>query len=204
MIKTLFPVNILVKDYELPDSFSDDLSASIQAIFQIIMIENQISKEEAGDNEYPVFTEENMQTFPTLRELRKMFVNGFYELASSFEGNTLTRENVETMVHANVGKLPLMKKGDYKRLHSHVNTIAFGIFYLSEVDNNKNGGKLILKDPSFHSSPGFHPPSDYEVETKKNRLVVAPGYIWHEVTPYSGDEDRITIVVNLHPDKYNF
>jgi hypothetical protein len=200
MIKTIFPVNILVKDYELPDSFSDDLSASIQAIFQVIMLENQISKEEAGDNEFPVFTEENMQTFPALRELRKMFVDGFYELASSFEGNTLTRENIETMVHANVGKLPLMQKGDYKRLHNHVNAVAFGIFYLSDVDNNKNGGKLILKDPSFHSNFSFHPPSDYEVETKKNRLVVAPGYIWHEVTPYLGDEDRITVVVNLHLD----
>jgi hypothetical protein len=64
----------------------------------------------------------------------------------------------------------------------------------------KHGGKLILKDPSFHSNYSFHPPEDYGIETRKNRLIVAPAYVWHEVSPYIGDEDRITVVVNLHLD----
>ena len=101
------------------------------------------------------------------------------------------------MTKFNIGKLPIMKKGDYQRLHGHVNAVAFAIFYLTDVNNERQGGELILKDPSFNTNYGFKPPEDYAVETKKNRLVVVPGYIWHEVTPYTGDDDRITIVMNL-------
>ena len=200
MIKTIFPVNVLIKDFEMPEEFSSELSTTVQSIIQSIMTETGLTQEQVGDDEFPVFTQENLEKFPELRTLKEMFIDGFYELASSFEENTLTREMIARMVEANVGKLPLMKKGDYKRLHGHTNAVAFAIFYLTDVDNKKHGGKLILKDPSFHSNFSFHPPEDFEIETKKNRLVVAPGYIWHEVTPYLGEEDRVTVVINLHLD----
>lgn len=200
MIKTVFPVNVLIKDFDKPDQFSAELSSAIQAIFQSLMVEHGLTRDDISDEEFPVFTEENLKAFPVLKELQEMFVDGFYELASSFEENTLTKDMISKMVETNVGKLPLMKKGDYKRIHGHTNAIAFAVFYLTDVDNDKHGGKLILKDPSFHSNFSFHPPEDYEIETRKNRLVIAPAYVWHEVTPYLGDEDRITVVVNLHLD----
>jgi hypothetical protein len=200
MIKTIFPVNILVKDYDLPEQFTQELSSIIQSIFQSLMLEKELSRKEIGDNEFPIFTEENMAAFPVLKQLREMFIDSFYELADSYEENILSRDLISQMVEKNVGKLPLMQKGEYKRLHNHFNTSAFAIFYLTDVDNDQYGGKLILKDPAFHSNAGFHPPPDYEVETRKNRMVVAPAYIWHEVTPYTGDEDRITVVINLHID----
>jgi hypothetical protein len=198
MIKSIFPVNILVKDFDMPISFTEELSATVQSIIQTIMVEKNLTLEEVADDEFPVFTDENLEQFPDLRTLREIFIDGFHELADSFEGNTLTREQIARMVELNVGKLPMMRKGDYKRLHGHTGAVAFAIFYLTDVDNEKHGGKLILKDPSFHSNYNFHPPTDFEIETKKNRLVVAPGYVWHEVTPYLGDEDRVTVVVNLN------
>lgn len=200
MIKTIFPVNILVKDFDLPDDFTRELSSSVQSIFQTLVVERGLSRSDVSDEEFPVFTPENLEKFPVLTQLRELFIDGFYELASSFEENTLTRDMIAKMVETNFGKLPLMKKGDYKRIHGHTNAIAFAVFYLTDVDNEKHGGKLILKDPSFHSNFSFHPPEDYEVETRKNRLVIAPAYVWHEVTPYLGDEDRVTVVVNLHLD----
>jgi len=200
MIKTVFPVNVLVKDYDLSDDFVTEASSVIQSIFHSIMLEHGLSRKEVGDNEYPVFTNENMEKFPILKTIRQMFVDCFYELASSYEENVLTKEMIELMVERNVGKLPILRKGEYKRLHAHSNTSAFAIFYLTNVDNDRHGGKLILKDPAFHNNIGFTPPPDYEIETRKNRMVVAPAYIWHEVTPYIGDEDRVTIVINLHMD----
>ena len=200
MIKTLFPVNVLIKDHALPDKFTNELSASVQAIFQSLMTEKGLSREDIANNEFPVFTEDNFVSFPVLKQLQEIFIDGFYELACSYEENTLTRDMIVKMVSSNVGKLPLMKKGEYKRLHTHTNSIAFAIFYLTDVDNKRHGGKLILKDPSFHSNYSFHPPEDYGIETRKNRLIVAPAYVWHEVSPYIGDEDRITVVVNLHLD----
>ena len=197
MIKTIFPVNILVKDHTMPESFSKKLSSVVQSIRHSAMLEKNISKDEITDNEVEAFTEENLTRFPELATVRDMIIDGFYDLACSFEENILTKERITEMMSTNRGKLPLMKKGDYQRLHGHANSVAFAIFYLSDVDNEKVGGELILKDPSFHSNSCFHPTTDFKVETKKNRLVVAPSYVWHEVTPYLGDEDRIAIVVNL-------
>jgi hypothetical protein len=203
MIKTVFPVNVLIKDLEKSDNFSSELSACIQAIFQQQLNEKGLTRNDLRDKEFPVFTDENLEKFPVLKELRTIFADGFFELSSSFEENVLTKDLIVKMVSTNVGKLPFMKTGDYQRLHTHTSSIAFGIFYLSNVDNDKHGGKLILKDPSFHGNSSFHPPEDYEIETRKNRLVIAPAYVWHEVTPYSGVEDRITIVMNLHWDTVN-
>jgi hypothetical protein len=200
MIKTVFPVNVLIKDHDMPDEFTNELASAIQAIFQSLMSEHELTKDDVANEEFPVFTEENFQAFPVLKQLQEMFIDGFYELASSYEENTLTKEMVAKMVSSNVGKLPLMQKGDYKRTHGHTNAIAFAVFYLTDVDNKKHGGQLILRDPSFHSNFSFHPPEDFAIETKKNRLTIAPGYVWHEVTPYTGDADRLTVVVNLHLD----
>lgn len=200
MIKTVFPVNVLIKDHDMPDEFTNELSSAVQAIFQSLMVENGLSRDEITNEEFPVFTEKNFQAFPVLKQLQEIFIDGFYELASSYEENTLTKEMIAKMVSSNVGKLPLMKKGDYKRVHGHTNAIAFAVFYLTDVDNERHGGQLVLKDPSFHSNFSFHPPEDFAVDTKKNRLVIAPAYVWHEVTPYCGDDDRITVVINLHLD----
>jgi len=197
MIKNIFPVNVYIEDIEKDNEWSNDLSAVSNAIFLKHQAETGSSRNDIGDNEIPLFTEENIAEYPILNGLREIFIDGFYALASSYDNNTLTREIIKEKVCRNIGKLPFMKKHDYKSVHDHVGASAFAIFYLSDVDNDKHGGQLVLRDPSFNSNQHFSPTRNYKIETKKNRLVVAPAYVWHEVTPYLGEEDRITIVINL-------
>ena len=197
MIKTIFPVNIFVKDIEKADEWSDELKNISNAIFLNYLSEKNISREVVTENEIPFFTEENVKKYLIVEELRQIFIDGFYSLAQSYTNNTLTKQKIEEMVCKNTGRLPFMKKNDYKSTHMHVGSSSFAIFYLSDIDNEKHGGKLILRDPSFNSNAHFKPNEKYEIETKKNRLIIAPGYVWHEVTPYFGDEERITIVINL-------
>lgn len=33
-------------------------------------------------------------------------------------------------------------------------------------------------------------------ETKKNRMIIVPNYVWHEVSQYAGDDERLAIVLN--------
>ena len=80
---------------------------------------------------------------------------------------------------------------DYKVLSD------IGYTYLKDVDNQRKGGELILHDPSFHNNFGFTEQNQFPISTIKNRLVIAPAYIWHEVTPYTGEENRVSIVLNL-------
>jgi hypothetical protein len=197
MIKNIFPVNIYIKDFEMTEEWTNELKNVSVSIFQSYLSEKNIPKNELADDEVPFFTEENIKKYKVMNELQEIFIEGFYSLASSYENNVLTREKIKEMVCRNSGKLPFMSKNSYKSVHSHVASSAFAIFYLSDIDNGKNGGKLILRDPSFNSNSHFKPEEKYEIETKKNRLIVAPAYVWHEVTPYFGNEDRLTIVINL-------
>lgn len=197
MIKNIFPVNILIEDIERDEEWTKTLKNISNAIFLKYLSEKNISKEVVTENEISFFTEENLKEYPILKELQEIFIDGFYELAKSYDNNVFTRENVKKMVCQNTGRLPFMKKYDYKSTHTHIGSSAFAVFYLSDVDNEKYGGKLILRDPTFNTNSGFKPLEKYEIETKKNRLIIAPAYVWHEVTPYFGDEERITIVINL-------
>ena len=196
MIHSIFPTNILIEDIDFTDEEISEMSVAINAIFkshEAITGSHIIS----GEDSMPLFTDENIAVFPILKKLKKIFADGFYKLADSNPSNSVTEESIEIMMDNHAGRLPIMRNGDYKGIHSHPGSTAFGILYLTDVDNKKDGGKLILRDPSFHTNPGFRSPMTYEVETKAGRLVIAPSYIWHEVTPYYGKEDRITVVSNL-------
>jgi hypothetical protein len=94
-------------------------------------------------------------------------------------------------------KVPFMQNRMYKKLHSHVGCMAVGVFYFQDVDNDKDGGQLILNDPSFHLNYGFHSPNEHHIETVKNRLCVFPAYVWHQVGPYYGDNERRVMVIHL-------
>lgn len=196
MIHKLFPSNVLIKDVDLTDQQIFDIEVAINAIFkshEAITGSHIVS----GEDSMPLFTEENINTFPIIKQLKDIFLDGFCELAQSLPNNIMTRDDIELMMDNHSGRLPIMRSGDYKGIHSHPGSTAFGVFYLTDVDNKKDGGKLILRDPSFHTNPGFRSDMTHEVETKAGRLIIAPSYVWHEVTPYCGKEDRITVVSNL-------
>jgi hypothetical protein len=199
MIQSIFPVNILVKDYEKSADWDATVSAFIRMHFTKA-VEQKGSYIAAGDEDIDVFTEENMTAVPELRELFNMFIDGFYELSKASNSNEtpLTREVIAEKICKDLGRLPLMKNGNYKNLHTHNEAAAYAIFYLSDVDNKKDGGQLVLHDPSFNTLRYFTNQKTMGIETKKNRLIVAPTHVWHEVTRYTGIDERITVVVNLH------
>lgn len=198
MIISLFPNNVLIKDYELSNEWTNNVTATTKAVFAAALAEKN-DYAVTGNNDIGLFTEENLKNCPELEELRQIFIDGFYELASSFSTNRLTKEMISDNIRKEFGRLPFMKKGDYKGVHNHDSMVdAFGIFYLTDIDNEKHGGNLILHDPAFHGIFDFHEPRTYSIATKKNRLVICPNHIWHEVKQYLGDDERITVVINLN------
>lgn len=199
MIQTIFPTNIFIKDYEFSEDWNVSLSAFIKAHFTNAMVTSG-NYDITSDEIYGVFTEENLKASKELRDLRELFVDGFYQLSQSFKTNKetpLNREQVSEGLQKTFGRLPFMKKGDVKRLHTHSDADAFGIFYLNDIDNEKDGGQLVLHDPSFNSLLFFRENRTMQISTKKHRLIIAPSSVWHEVYQYLGEEERITVVVNL-------
>ena len=130
-------------------------------------------------------------------DIPEVFIDGFHELAQAHENNDLSRESVDKLFADNFGQLPIMKTGQSLPAHTHPGAVASAVFYLTDVDNEKDGGQLVLRDPSWHTTLGFRNNMEYEIGTKAGRLIVFPVHIWHEVRPYFGKEDRVTIVANL-------
>jgi len=203
MIQELFPTKILVKDIDKSEEWSNDVKSIVKAIF---------SQEEAKGKDYisvsddslPLFTKENEEAFPVLTEIKQMFIDGFYELAVASEEYDqykelcqLSYKDIERKISKETGRLPFMKNGQHKRLHHHIGAQAFGIFYLEDINNKNNGGELVLRDPSFNSNMGFVGSAEKTIETKRNRLIIAPAHVWHEVTQFNGTE-RTAVVINLN------
>lgn len=199
MIQTIFPVNILIKDYEFSDEWNSSLSAFIKSHFTK-SLELSGDYEMAGDEDYGVLTPENLQNSKELLDLRELFVDGFYELSKSFTSNKekpLTKEIISDSICVNFGRLPFMKTGDVKHIHTHEYSEAFGIFYLNDIDNEKHGGELVLHDPTFNNLAFFRENRIMKIPTKKHRLIIVPSSVWHEVYQYTGNIERTTVVVNL-------
>ena len=119
MIKTIFPVNVFVKDYKFSEEFADEVASAAQAIYTKYRVETNKDNIEIGDNEIPFFTKENITAFPVLEELKEVFREGFSELNKSYEENIITDDMINRMMERNEGKLPFLKKGEYKQVHTH-------------------------------------------------------------------------------------
>lgn len=206
-VHEIFPTAIVINDLDLSEEKINDLRIAVNSIF---LHNYGMTREQAyidgGSNErgnyadtIPVFNEENMEVFPVLRELKEIIIDGFYELAQCYENNNLSREDISALVASNLGQLPILRKTQSMTAHIHPGTVASALFYLTDIDNEKEGGQLVLRDPSWHATAGFRNSLEYEVETKAGRLVVFPTHIWHEVKNYLGDKDRISVVTNLCP-----
>lgn len=200
MINTLFKTNVYIKDQDYDDQWNNEVKSIVKATISKHVSESNVSLERAFEDGVPLFTDSNRQTYPQLEELFQAFVDGFYDLNKSYENeetDLLTREEIVYALSKEMGKAPLMKYGDFKKVHTHKRTSAYGIFYLDTVDNKKDGGILSLYDPSFNNPDYFHGSMVAKVPTVKHRMVVAPATVWHDVSPYFGDE-RNTIVINFH------
>lgn len=149
IFRTLFPTHILVKDYDLSDTFTENITAFCSAILK--SHDNGKNSKEITENSLNLFSEENKKLCPELAQLLEMFLDSFLSLANNYPGNKLTREKLLLKGEfKGSDKVPFMKKGDYKSAHTHGGaTSAFGIFYLDDVNNEIDGGHLLLHDPRF-------------------------------------------------------
>lgn len=197
----LFPTKVLIKDTELTNQQLSEMEIAIQAVFASHQAQTG-SHIESGEETIPLFTPENIEIFPVLQTLKDTFIDGYIELGlANSDKQEVTddiRQKVEELVDNHAGRIPLMRSGEYKQVHCHPGAFAFAVFYLTDVDNERDGGYLVLRDPSFNTAAMFTGEKKHLVETKAGRLIVGPAHLWHEVTPYHGDEDRVTVVSNLN------
>jgi hypothetical protein len=208
MIVSPFYRKILVKDYDLPDSWTDELiltlkflelnkqdNCSLTKLIREKNLNSDYKYEEHKIKKPYIIHEETAKNFQVISDLRNIFIEGFCELNKGHDYH-YEEAYLRKIFLGNSGNFATMKKGQYVGSHDHP-SIAFAIFYLTDVNNKADGGELILHDPAFHRNFGFHSPREIKVPTKKNRLVIGPSNIWHEVEMFTGNSERMCAVIDL-------
>jgi hypothetical protein len=208
MIVTPFFTELLVKDFDMDESWTNELITTLKVLTMnkdnnCTLAQSLEDKTIAGLFKYDkqkstkpyIIHEESASQHQVIKDLRNIFLDGFLELNKSY-GNQYTKSEIKDKFVKDSGNFAVLENGMHVGAHNHP-SIAFAIFYLSDVDNEHDGGELILHDPSFHRNTHFHDKKEMSISTKKNRLVVGPAHVWHEVTPYLGKDPRMCAVIDL-------
>lgn len=208
MIISPFSSKILVKDLELPASWTQELEITLKFLMLDKEENCSLSKslkdnnlrliyryDEHKSSKPYIINEGTAKKHKVIEDLRNIFIDGFCELNREYN-NQYDEQYLRKTFLFDSGNFAILKKGQRVGLHNHP-SIAFAIFYLTDVDNENDGGELILYDPSFNQNKHFSPKRDMKIATKKNRLIIGPANVWHEVTPYYGNYDRLCAVIDL-------
>ena len=174
MIQNCYESSIWIKQFVNSDNFNQDVLNTTKAIAATV-------PEPVADHNVDLWQTDNMLT------IRSFFMEGFKELCKAYDETSSFDINSMNMINP-------MKFGDFKSCHTHDVIDAFGVYYLND---SEEGGKLRLYDPRFLNKKSFIKEAYIEIEPKTGLMIVAPYYIWHEVTPYLGKETRYSLVCNM-------
>lgn len=99
----------------------------------------------------------------------------------------------------------VLRYGQYNSLHSHPNAFWSGVYYVNgnpkpELEHAFSG-KLELIDPRPGASLQYTPCSSlygrFLVNPNPGQMIVFPGWLQHQVHPYFGPGERVSIAFNV-------
>jgi uncharacterized protein (TIGR02466 family) len=99
----------------------------------------------------------------------------------------------------------VLRHGQYNSLHSHPNAFWSGVYYVTgnpkAEEDNGFSGKLELVDPRPGASLSYSDRTTlygrFLVNPVPGQMVVFPGWLQHQVHPYFGPGERITVAFNV-------
>lgn len=190
----LFKTAVVIKQFtNLPEDFNRVLSGLMMAKLHELD-EAPGTKEgyqKAGNIDAHIF---DIEDSDYVKMLQQMFSESFKELFDHFHSEQ--DADISDCI-LSCSRITVMREGDFKRLHTHSGTDAYGIYYVDVGEAGSENGVLELEDPKMLQKLTFTEEPIVRVTPQESMMVVAPSYIRHRVTPYSGQRERIAIVCNL-------
>ena len=104
------------------------------------------------------------------------------------------------------------RRGDANEFHAHPGSFWSAVYYVDDGGIGADpalGGELEFMDPrgpgpamyaphlAFATPGGLSVGSNETVSPKTGRLVMFPAWLLHQVRPYRGDAERISVALNL-------
>jgi len=100
------------------------------------------------------------------------------------------------------------QSGDYNMLHSHPGCHWSVVYYVatgSPSEDNPMNGRIELRDPRpaavFGNIPGFNSGQPMLIKPQAGLMLIFPAWIEHQVHPFTGEGNRISIAVNVTLDR---
>src|SRR5579871_137042 len=100
------------------------------------------------------------------------------------------------------------RSGDYNMLHSHPGCDWSVVYYVATgnpSDDNPMSGRIELRDPRpaavFAKMPGFNSGQPMLIKPQAGMMLAFPAWIEHQVHPFAGEGNRISIAVNVTLDR---
>lgn len=199
MIKSIYPTNIYVGMPDIPEEIISTVEIFLKA--QHLEFKSNFKNdhiEYRDGNENIIFDAVDVNKCPEMIVITDAIKKAALELAYSNINNFDETNTEKLMLDVNIEscKINLMNTGYRLGVHTHYGDDAFCCFYFNDVDP-KDGGQLILYDARWQKNYWFGGSKLEKITPKRGMLVIAPSFIWHEVSQYNGKEDRLTLVANV-------
>ncbi len=143
-------------------------------------------------------------TEPCVRELREFCWTQLYQFIA--ELNQLNQDTLaQVRGHADAW-FHITRRGGYFGLHNHPMASWSGVYCVDADRSEKAGGLLSFPDPNGAAAmfkdvanQGLRMPyasTTREYRLEPGQLVLFPSWLMHQVTPYQGERERITVAFN--------
>lgn len=128
--------------------------------------------------------------------------------------STLSLEVVNRLFHESArisyasleleGWANVLRNGQYNTLHCHPNALWSGVYFVTDnepVDRQPFSGKLELLDPRPGASLNYEERTSlygrFLVGPVAGQVIIFPAWLQHQVHPYFGKSERISIAFNV-------
>lgn len=137
----------------------------------------------------------------SVQSLQQQLSGVSLELVNRFfhEGARISSESLRLEAWANV-----LRNGQYNTLHCHPNALWSGVYFVTDnepVDRQPFSGKLELLDPRPGASLNYEERTNlygrFLVSPIAGQVLIFPAWLQHQVHPYFGKCERISIAFNV-------
>lgn len=199
-IKPIYATNILVEQLDISEETIAAVEAYLRAqnkAFKSDIDNNHVEYRDGNEN--IIFDAIDKGECPEMKIIADQIKERFVQLAYSNIDNLTESDHEQLILEARIEscKINLMSPGYRLGVHTHYGDDAYGCFYFNDVKKGE-GGELTIYDPRWQRNYMFGGSRLEQIRPRRGMLVIAPGFLWHEVTQYNGPEERLTLVVNAN------
>ena len=145
---------------------------------------------------------------PCVGQLKTEVDRGLQQISAMPAMLERRNEPTKRVAYAAYGWANVNRSGDSNMLHTHPGCDWSVVYYVATgnpTDDNPMSGRIELRDPRpaavFANMPGFKSGQPMLIKPQAGMMLIFPAWIEHQVHPFTGNGDRISVAINITLDR---